>query len=339
MVAKVEKLDNYLPLIQGFDHIRAGKYVEAGRLTAAIEHTQTIDLVEKHLPDWKEFSSEYRAFLSKTRAITRSADFLKVFELSILATYVSLLGINLFAQVSWIPVVLPWATVFVFAYFGFTYGITFFTVDKPTEKFLQNYHKKNKKFAKGLYKLVCSCVDNLDRALLETGLSAAEYGLQLYAKDYPGIFVTTKPGRVVGDRFYRAVPYPLHIVFAENRSRINVLMYNYRDDRLLKALADMASKFQLNMVVTSNMTSHIIFRRAVDDILQRNTRSSVRVVPSKSGTRAVVVFTVDGFWQLDFGRSLKPNELKYAPVDNEDKRKELEFIFNQGVEHGEKYTP
>jgi hypothetical protein len=108
-------------------------------------------------------------------------------------------------------------------------------------------------------------------------------------------------------------------------------MYNYRDDRLLKALADMASKFQLNMVVTSNMTSHIIFRRAVDDILQRNTRSSVRVVPSKSGTRAVVVFTVDGFWQLDFGRSLKPNELKYAPVDNEDKRKELEFIFNQGV--------
>lgn len=339
MTENNEVLGHFPELIQGFDHIRAGKYDNFEKLLNALERTQTAGLVEKHLPNWTEFRDAYQAKLSKTAGIMRAARFLKVFELSVLATYVTLLGFNLFSEVSWMPALLPWATVFVFVYFGFVYGVTFFAVEKPTERFLQRYHQENKRFVKGLYKLVSAYVEHLDEELLAAGLNAGEFGLQLYAKDYPGIFVTTKPGRVVGDRFFRAVPYPLHSVFVENRSRINVLMLNYRDDRLLRALADIPGKFQLSMVTTRNITSHGIFQRAIADILEKNRYSTIAVVPSERGRKAVVVFTVDGVWQLDFGRGLTPSELKYKPVEDETQRKEFEATFNEALEHGEKFKP
>jgi len=336
MNAEVKQLDRYPDLIQGFDHIRAGRYFDAERLIQAIEDTQTIDLVERFVPDWQGFSSAYRAAQSGTRAITRVANFLKIFEVSVLATYVTLLGINLFTQTAWMPVVLPWATVFVFVYFGFTYGVTFFAVDKPAEKFLQNY-AANKKFEKGLYRLVCKYIEDLDRALLETGRNAGEFGLRLFAKDYPGIYVTTRPARVVGERFYGSIPYPLHTVFAGNHSQIRVLMCSYRDDHLLRALSDMSGKIQIKLVVTQNISGHDIFKRAADHILEKNPRSTVRVMAGEKGKKVVAVFTGDGIWQLNFGRSIRPNELKYTPVGEDGLRQELEGAFQQGALHGEIY--
>jgi hypothetical protein len=339
MTDNLEILRQFPILIQGFDHFRACKYDDLDKLLDAIDQTQTSDLVKKHLQNWQVFKDAYQTMLSRRAGIMRTASTLKVFEVSVLATYVTLLGINLFSEVSWMSAVLPWATVIVLIYFGFVYGVTFFAVEKPAERFLKRYHQDNKKFAKGLYKLVYTYIERLDQALLQAGLNAGDFGLQLYAKDYPGIFVTTKPGRVVGDRFFRAVPYPLHSVFAETRSRINVLMINYRDDRLLRALADIPGKFQLSMVTTSNITSHGIFQRAIADILEKNKYSSVSVIPSKRGRKAVVVFTVDGVWQLDFGRALTPSELKYKPVEEGAERMDFEILFNEALERGEKFKP
>jgi hypothetical protein len=331
-------LDKYPDLIQGFDHIRAGKYFDPEVLKQAIEDTQTKELVVKHVPGWKQFLEGYAAKLSKTKVIIRIAKFLKVFELSVLAAYVTLLGFNLFQEIAWMDVVLPWATVFVFVFFGLIYGITFFLVEKPTENRLKNFHQDNKKFSKGLFKLVCVFIEMLDVALLEGGLNAGEYGLKLYAKDYPGIFVSTNPSRF-GDRYYTASPYPLHAAFVEKRSRINVLMHSYRDDRLLKALSNMSGKFQLNLVATGDISGHRIFKDATESILEKNPRSKIMVIPADKSKKLVAVFTVDGIWQLDFGRSIRPNELKYEPVMDEEKRNELEERFNQGSLRGERYKP
>lgn len=337
MVTSARHLEKYPDLIQGFDHLRAGRFFEPGRLLKAVEATGTAGLVSRFVPNWAEFSQAYDARLSKTRLLSRAANFLKVFELSVLATYVTLLGINLFQEVPWMERLLPWATLFVFLFFGFVYGITFFMIDKPTERFLQEYHRKNKKFGKGLYTLVCKCIEILDEALLNSGTSAAEYGFQLYAKDYPGIFVTTKPGRV-GDRFYRAVPYPLHAVFVENRSRIEVLMLSYRDDRLLRALADLPGGLQTTLVATQNIADHAIFKSAIASLHKKNPRSTVYLISVSAHERVVAVFTVDGAWQLVFGRSLRPNELKYAPIPVSTS-KVLKERFNQGVAQGDRYRP
>jgi hypothetical protein len=335
MVDKTQNLDSYPHLIQGFDHLRVGKYYEPQKIIQAVESTQTSELVHKHLPGWERFRDAYLAKLSKTRVLTRIAKFLKIFELSVLATYVTLIGINLFREVSWMDDVLPWVTVFVFVYFGVVYGLTFFLVDKPTERFLQDYLSSNKKFAKGLYKLICKYIEGFDEVLLRTSSNAGDFGLQLCNKDYPGIFVTSKPSRV-GDRLYHAVPYPLHTVLREKRSHFNVVMYSYRDDRLLKALADKAGKFQVNLVATSNISNHGIFKNAVESIMENKPRSVVKVIPPEKGRKAVAVFTVDGVWELDFGKSLRPSELKYTPVTDETRRDELEKLYQQGLLEGEK---
>jgi hypothetical protein len=336
MADTITNLDKYPDLIKGFDHLRAGRYFELEEVLQAIEGTNTGELVQKYVPGWDPFIIAYLAKLSKTRLITRIAKFLKVFELSVLASYVTLLGINLFSEVSWMDAVLPWATVFVFVFFGFIYGVTFFFVEKPTERYLENFLGSNKKFARGLYKLVCNYVEDLDKILLQTGSNAEEYSFPLCAKDYPGIFVTSKPSRV-GDRNYRAVPYPLHTVLREKRSKFNVLMLSYRDDRLLKALSDKEGKFQVNLVATSNISGHGIFKNAVESILQNKPRSKVSIVPSEKGKRAVALLTVDGAWELDVGRSLRPNELKYTPVREGERLEELKKYFSQGLLEGEKF--
>jgi hypothetical protein len=337
MVESAKQLENYPDLIQGFDHLRAGKYFDPEKLVQAIQHTQTAELVETLVPEWAEFSREYQARLAPTQTITRVARFLKIFELSVLAAYVALIGVNLFQPTPWVVRALPGITLLVLVYFGFVYGLTFFLIEQPSDRYLKGYLSDHKKFAKNVYKLVRRFVEMLDAHLLEAGLSAADYGFSLYAKDYPGIFVTIRPGRVMGDRLFRAVPYPLHTIYAENRSRISILMDSYRDDRLLRSLADLEGKAQVHMVATSNISDHEIFRKAAGDIRHNHPHSTIMVMPPERGKRAVAVFTVDGVWRLSFGNSPKPNELKYAPVHDEELRKELEERFNQGFSTGTHY--
>src|SRR5512140_2552087 len=104
MVAMAKQLESYPDLIQGFDHLRAGKYFDPEKLVAAIEQTQASELIGSLVPEWPDFIQAYREKLAPTRSLTRVAQFLKIFELSVLAAYVALIGINLFQPTPWVSI-------------------------------------------------------------------------------------------------------------------------------------------------------------------------------------------------------------------------------------------
>jgi len=329
------KLSSLKLIIEQLDKLRALQYADPDNLRSAEDYEDIAGIIRSCIPGWDEFLDRYIIKVKNTKKIVQLSHRIRFLDLSLIATYVTFLGLNLFTDLDWPGKITPWATGILFLYFIFIWGSESLLANRPVKPILEEYFKETKKTKQGIKRAITKLVYLLDETLLESGQIASNYSLKLHHADYPGIFIIAKPARF-GGRFYQVFPFPLHPVLVNSRGGIKILLASYRDDKLLKALTAVPISNRIQIVATEDISDHSLFQKATEEIKTLNKQTSVILSKPLGNLKGAFIQTQDGTWQLDFGSRFRPLELKYSRITDEEQVENIKENFSQAVADGEK---